>query len=106
MGVLFVCDVSHPECGICDVCRSKQRSGKRSRARAKAKANDKLRKKAHKKKKQVRRLYGKWCYICGDKLADTIDHVIPLSKGGTNDINNLRPACYECNWKKGDKILD
>jgi 5-methylcytosine-specific restriction endonuclease McrA len=101
-----VCDVSHPSCGICDVCRSKSRSGRRSRAKARQKANDRLRKKAHKKKKQIIKLYGKWCYICHDKIGNTIDHVIPISKGGTNDISNLRPACYQCNYEKGDKIYD
>lgn len=73
-------------------------------AKDRAKQNDRMRKKAHKKKKQVRKLYGKLCYICRDKMADTIDHVVPLSKGGTNDLGNLRPACYDCNWQKGDKI--
>lgn len=36
-----------------------------------------------------------------DKL--TIDHVIPLSRGGPNTINNIVPACQSCNSKKGDK---
>lgn len=102
--ILFVCDVSDPSCGVCNVCRAKKRSRRRSRAKARAKELDRMRKKAHKKKKLVRRVYGKWCYLCREKIGDTIDHVIPLSKGGTNDIENLRPACYDCNWQKGDKI--
>jgi len=63
-----------------------------------------LRKKAHKKKNLIRKTYGKVCYICGGTPADTIDHVIPLSRGGSNDLSNLRPACYKCNLEKGDKI--
>lgn len=39
------------------------------------------------------------CYLCGAK-ADTIDHVIPLSRGGTNWPSNLRPACMDCNRRK------
>lgn len=40
-----------------------------------------------------------------NKLA-TIDHVIPLSKGGEMwNLDNLVPACYTCNMRKGDKIL-
>lgn len=35
----------------------------------------------------------------------TIDHVIPLSKGGTWKDDNLVAACKDCNVKKGDKIL-
>lgn len=49
-------------------------------------------------------LYGDDCYLCGS-VADTIDHVIPLSRGGNNDISNLRPACYDCNIKKGSQLL-
>lgn len=39
------------------------------------------------------------------KQRATIDHVIPISKGGDMyDINNLVVACYNCNNKKADKI--
>lgn len=47
-------------------------------------------------------LYGGLCYLCGDKGTDT-DHVIPLSKGGTNWPANLRPACESCNSSKHAK---
>ena len=32
-----------------------------------------------------------------------IDHVIPVSKGSGNEINNLVPTCQTCNRKKGAK---
>jgi 5-methylcytosine-specific restriction endonuclease McrA len=35
-----------------------------------------------------------------------IDHVIPLSRGGTNHIDNLAPSCKGCNHKKSDKIIE
>ena len=34
----------------------------------------------------------------------TVDHVIPLSKGGLNSIENLALACVHCNRQKSDKI--
>lgn len=43
------------------------------------------------------------CWICGCDLSDGlhIDHVKPLSKGGSHMLSNLRPACPTCNIRKG-----
>jgi len=43
------------------------------------------------------------CYYCGLKLLPielTMDHIIPLSRGGKSEKNNIVPACKECNNKK------
>jgi len=32
----------------------------------------------------------------------TSDHVVPRSKGGPNQIWNLKPCCYDCNQLKAD----
>lgn len=47
------------------------------------------------------------CLSCGDvpdKL--TRDHVVPLIKGGSDDIGNIQPLCRSCNDSKGTKTID
>ena len=41
------------------------------------------------------------CVYCGGP-PESRDHVIPLSRGGSNNIGNLVPACHRCNNMKGD----
>lgn len=44
------------------------------------------------------------CAKCGaDKKIET-DHIIPLSKGGSNTKENVQPLCRACNARKGDKV--
>lgn len=47
------------------------------------------------------------CVECGATNMETtleIDHIIPVSKGGTNDIDNLQTLCKECNRAKSATI--
>ncbi len=46
------------------------------------------------------------CTYCGLEKPLTVDHMIPLSKGGSNSIDNITPACLTCNCSKGDKTYD
>ena len=45
------------------------------------------------------------CAYCGIKSKTlTIDHVIPVSKGGKSTFENCVTACSKCNTKKGNKL--
>lgn len=46
--------------------------------------------------------FGGRCWMCGG-VADSLDHVKPLAKGGAHMLSNLRPACRSCNSKKSDR---
>lgn len=49
------------------------------------------------------------CYLCGfsvDPRNFHIDHVIPVSKSGSNALDNLKVSHPACNMSKGDKILE
>lgn len=45
--------------------------------------------------------FGGRCAYCGrGDVALTRDHVVPIARGGTNDIRNIVPACMPCNRAK------
>ena len=64
------------------------------------------------------------CYYCGvhfvgqrrrhNNLTDseylartpTIDHIVPLSKGGKNSVSNFVLACHRCNVRRGNKSFE
>lgn len=48
------------------------------------------------------------CYYCGNLFEgdQTIDHVIPIALGGTNELDNLVPCCMTCNRSKGMKTVE
>ena len=50
--------------------------------------------------------HGKVCLACGSKNEISLDHVVPVCRGGWNSVNNLQPLCRSCNSKKGKKIID
>ena len=48
------------------------------------------------------------CYFCGKILPyewATIDHLIPKSRGGSNELENLVAACHQCNHAKANRTL-
>jgi hypothetical protein len=42
------------------------------------------------------------CQYCGDE-ANHVDHIVPISRGGTNDPENLVASCSSCNHRKGNR---
>lgn len=46
---------------------------------------------------------GHECVYCGSKKSLTLDHVIPKSRGGSNDWTNLVTSCVKCNLKKSNR---
>jgi len=56
------------------------------------------------------------CFVCHKKInkfvrcpdwnAATIEHILPISKGGTHTWDNVAPAHYRCNLAKGDSTCE
>lgn len=55
---------------------------------------------------QVLKRDGHRCNICGriagESLTLHVDHIVPYSKGGLDELNNLQTLCNECNLAKSD----
>lgn len=50
---------------------------------------------------------GSVCRYCGDAEGPhEIDHIVPVSLGGTDDRSNLCVSCRRCNRDKSDKMLN
>ena len=46
------------------------------------------------------------CQECGNTRKETaleVDHIIPVSQGGTDEMDNLRTLCLRCNRDKGNR---
>lgn len=69
--------------------------------------------------KNVRSKYNDICQVCGKRVDDsdisnghirrmypTVDHIIPLSKGGTHTWDNVQLAHMCCNSGKGDRVRE
>lgn len=51
------------------------------------------------------RRFGGRCAYCAERSDLTMDHVVPLSRGGRHAIGNILPACDRCNKSKGGLLL-
>lgn len=44
------------------------------------------------------------CVRCGGRERLEYDHIVPLSKGGSNTVRNIELLCEECNRQKGNRV--
>jgi hypothetical protein len=51
----------------------------------------------------LKRWYNNRCAKCGANNP-TKDHIIPVNKGGTDNISNIQPLCQQCNSSKLDRF--
>ena len=62
---------------------------------------------SHKRKITRRAVFARdgWtCQYCGARSNLTVDHVIPRSKGGSSEWDNIVASCAPCNRRKGDLL--
>lgn len=56
--------------------------------------------------REIKIAYRQRCVYCGRKMQRLeMDHIIPLSKGGSHTVSNIVPACRSCNASKGDRAV-
>jgi 5-methylcytosine-specific restriction endonuclease McrA len=49
--------------------------------------------------------HGWRCFYCGARAHLTMDHVIPIIRGGRHSIGNIVPACVSCNSSKSRRFI-
>lgn len=91
------CAIEHPRAKFCPRCARERENARKRRKYVRGAFED-----------FVFATYGERCAYCltpHPREALKLDHVEPLSRGGSNSALNLVPACDACNSSKSDKPL-
>lgn len=54
--------------------------------------------------KEISRILSSPCCVCDSTENPTLDHIVPISRGGTHSIGNLQCLCASCNFSKRDSL--
>jgi 5-methylcytosine-specific restriction endonuclease McrA len=55
--------------------------------------------------REIKKLLAQPCIYCASRLNVTIDHLIPVARGGRHSIGNLAASCKSCNSSKGNRTV-
>ena len=105
VGMMMMRRIVRP-CVVCSVltksarCAKCQRELNKSRPSASQRGYDAKWRKLSKYLREAQ----PWCTWCGTTVDLTVDHVLPLSMGGSNELENLRVLCRPCNSARKQQL--
>lgn len=117
VGQCVVCNTSfitrHVDITCSDECQDERARDIKHSAEQRRRARERKAFVANVNRKQIFKRDGHRCHICKamtnpkakvpNPKAPTIDHIIPLAKGGTHEPSNVATACFMCNCLKSDR---
>jgi len=56
-------------------------------------------------RRDIKKILNSSCTYCGSTKRISVDHVIPISRGGNHSVGNLTAACFSCNSSKNNRFI-